>query len=37
MKDMKVCNAFNAIYVDPVDMKHKMVYVMYEVTVCTHR
>ena len=23
MKDMKVCNEFNAIYVDPVDTKRK--------------
>ena len=33
MKDMKVCNVFNAFYVYPVNTKHKRVYVMYEVTV----
>ena len=34
---MKVCNVFNAIYVDPVDTKYKSVCVMYESTVCTYR
>ena len=33
---MKVCNVFNAIYVYPVDKKHKRMYVMYEATVCMH-
>ena len=37
MKDKKVCNVFNAIYVDPVNTKHKRVYVMYEATICTYR
>ena len=36
MKDIKVCNVFNAIYINPVNTKHKRVYVMYEATVCTH-
>ena len=33
---MKVCNVFNAINVDPVNTKHKRVYVIYEATLCTH-
>ena len=32
MKDMKVCYVFNAIYVYPVNTKHKKVYAMYEAT-----
>ena len=31
------CNLFNAIYIDPVETKHKRVYVMYEATACTQR
>ena len=37
MNDMEVCNVINAIYVDPVNTKHKRMYIMYEATVCTHR
>ena len=36
MKDKKVCNIFNAVSVNPVNTKHKRVYVMYEATLCTH-